>query len=543
MENIELESEIEQGYEDNRFENTVSQSFHCPICLNVLKEPVMCRRNQHYFCTSCITRHLGNSSTCPTCMEELTVETLTQASRIATDYLSELRICCDYSSRGCREVMLLNNLQRHVAICGFSPVKCSNDGCNMMVNKRDKVHHETEVCRRLKCHDCAELKKEVTEMKDHVAAQTHQIAAQTHQIAAQTDQMKKEVTEMKDQIAAQTDQIAAQTHQMEEKVMKGVARLMYEMKNLKEEVNGIKKTVQGPHLHSRGNIIIAGGEHATAYLNSVEMFSWVTKSWELLNAMKEQRSQACSVIYENQMIVTGGGTDDGTYSMEKIDVQDEAGKWKDFAAKLPVKSYAHKAVSYKDRLIVIGGYDCTDGKHISNAIYEVLLISHYCNKLLARLPKPLCRHGVVLLGEKIFIVGGETDEDFVDSVVMFDIIKKQCKLMAPLPFAISNMATVIWGNNVFVIGGMNQDKEVLNSVIMYDVTMETCKMLPPMKYCRWGCTAVITGDVLVVMGGRFDEEVECLDSVESFSLDRQVWEELPHMIKPRVYATAVAKTT
>ena len=89
---------------------------------------------------------------------------------------------------------------------------------------------------------------------------------------------------------------------------------------------------------------------------------------------------------------------------------------------------------------------------------------------------------------------------------------------------------------------MNQDAEVLNSVIMYDVTMETCKMLPPMKCCRCGCTAVITGDVIVVMGG-FDKGRNYLDSVESFSLDRQVWEELPHMIEQRVYATAVANTT
>ena len=77
---------------------------------------------------------------------------------------------------------------------------------------------------------------------------------------------------------------------------------------------------------------------------------------------------------------------------------------------------------------------------------------------------------------------------------------------------------------------------------MYDVTTETCKRLPPMKYYRYSCTAVITRDVIVVMGG-FDQENNCLDSVESFSLDHQVWEELPPMIKPRAYATAVAKTT
>ena len=499
---MELTSELEQGFEENRFENTVSPSFHCPICLNVLKEPVMCRRNQHYFCTSCIIRHLGNSPTCPTCMEELTAETLTQAPRIVTDYLSELNICCDYSSRGCREVMLLNNLQRHVDICGFSPVTCSNDGCNMLINKRDKVHHEAEVCdlRRVKCHDCAELKKEVTEMKD--------------QIAAQTDQME----------------------QMEENIMKGVTVVMDEIKNLKEEVKGIMKTSQGPHPHSRGDIIIAGGEDDIRDLDSVETFSWLTKSWAPLDAMKECRSKACSVMYEKQMIVTGGGTD----SMEKIDLDDEPRKWKDFPAKLPVKSYAHKTVSYKDRLIVIGGYDCNDGQTRSDAIYEVLLVSPYRKTLLARLPKPMSGHGVVLLGDRIFIVG--EIEKFVVSVVMFDISKKQCKLMAPFPFAITDLATVIWGNNVIAIGGTDQTGTVLNSVILYDLTTEACKMLPPMKYCRCGCTAVITGNVIVVMGG-FDEEANSLDSVECFRLDRQVWEDLPSMIESRAYATAVAKIT
>ena len=34
----------------------------------------------------------------------------------------------------------------------------------MEINKRDKTHHESEVCdfRRVKCHDCAELRKEMT---------------------------------------------------------------------------------------------------------------------------------------------------------------------------------------------------------------------------------------------------------------------------------------------------------------------------------------------------------------------------------------------
>lgn len=37
------------GYATNRFQITVDSNFLCPICAEVLKDPVQCR-NQHYFC-------------------------------------------------------------------------------------------------------------------------------------------------------------------------------------------------------------------------------------------------------------------------------------------------------------------------------------------------------------------------------------------------------------------------------------------------------------------------------------------------------------
>ena len=155
-----MASNFQLGYDDERFESIVDQHFHCLICYNVLKDPVMCRRNQHYFCRGCITEHLRrNSHTCPTCAEELTVETLTNVPRIVTDYLNEQKIRCDYEDRGCRELVQLQNLNRHVTECGFSPVVCGNQGCGQTISKRDRTYHESELCqfRKLKCHNCEEI--------------------------------------------------------------------------------------------------------------------------------------------------------------------------------------------------------------------------------------------------------------------------------------------------------------------------------------------------------------------------------------------------
>ncbi|CAB4022470.1 RING finger 151-like, partial [Paramuricea clavata] len=165
------------GYEDERFQQIVSQSFHCIICTNVIRDPVMCRQNEHIFCRACITRHLMNFQTCPTCMEPLTVETLSQAPRGIRNLLAELKIRCEFFDRGCGKFIELGDLERHVTECGFAPAVCSNKGCQLEVNKQDLVHHETAVCelRRVECHNCNDIRQEMDTVKVNLAAMNEKL--------------------------------------------------------------------------------------------------------------------------------------------------------------------------------------------------------------------------------------------------------------------------------------------------------------------------------------------------------------------------------
>ena len=160
-----------QGYDEDRFVTTVNRNFFCLICFNVLKDPVLCPRNQHCFCRGCITKHLENSRRCPTCADELTEETLTVPSRMVQDYLDELNIRCVYHDRGCQEIVQLQHLDQHEDSCGFTPAVCRNEGCGANLNKRDLIHHESELCeyRKLKCHSCAEMTKTLADMQKRMA--------------------------------------------------------------------------------------------------------------------------------------------------------------------------------------------------------------------------------------------------------------------------------------------------------------------------------------------------------------------------------------
>ena len=156
-----------QGYDEERFVTRISRNFLCLVCFNVLKDPVLCPRNQHCFCRGCITKHLENCRRCPTCADELTEETLTEPNRIVKDYLNELNICCVYHDRGCEEIVQLQHLDQHEDSCGFTPAVCRNQSCGAILNKRDLIHHESELCeyRKLKCHSCGEITKTLADME------------------------------------------------------------------------------------------------------------------------------------------------------------------------------------------------------------------------------------------------------------------------------------------------------------------------------------------------------------------------------------------
>ena len=225
-------SKHELGYEENRFEIIVNKKFHCSVCFLVLKDPVMCK-NEHYYCLCCIKKHLENSSFCPTCREPLTVDTLKPAPRIVNEYISELNIHCDFHPRGCPEMIQVGHLKRHVASCGFSPVQCSNDGCNVLLNARDKLHHEAEVCnfRKLKCDDCGQRKNELKEMKDEMNSEIKNEIKREIQIMLENEiknMVKKEVKDMKVEIMSEIK-----------------VTMKNEMKGIKEELKGeIKEVVK-----------------------------------------------------------------------------------------------------------------------------------------------------------------------------------------------------------------------------------------------------------------------------------------------------------
>ena len=571
------------GYDDERFESIVDQNFHCLICYNVLKDPVMCRRNQHYFCHGCITEHLRrNSHTCPTCADELTVETLAEVPRIVKTYLNERKIRCDYEDRGCRELVQLQNLNRHVAECGFSPVVCGNQGCNQTISKRDRTYHESELCqfRKLKCHNCGEISTMMAGMETKVAdldTKINTIMAHTNtEMKNINTELKKmdtrlannntKIKNMNTSIANMGTKMAQTGTKMEninanmaarfEAVNNEVRGMRMSLNEMKDGFDHLKEAVlekieskerkQEEITRDVSGAASGGGEKKHIFVtgggetNSVEIFNYPQRLWSLLKPMPKYREIASSFVYNNHVTLAGGycagNFVNNMIQMNIHPIPDLATNWTDFAAKLPARMNAQSSVVYKDSLFVTGGYNAEQGAH-SDCIHEVKLKPPYTVKLLSKMPKPRAFHSTVLCDDRILIIGGRKTwvyEDNLSSVLSYDIKNNECQQLPKLPYPVSEMATVKWGENVVIIGGTDSLGYGLNNVIIYNVKTGNSHRLPPMLHKRKRCMAVVIENTIVVMGGSGNAK-----SVESFSFDRNAWEELPDMNEGRWFGTAV----
>ena len=555
------------GYDDERFEQTVSQTLHCIICTNVIKDPVMCQRNEHLFCRACITIHLMYSSTCPSCMEPLTVETLRQASRTVINLLSELKIRCEFFDRGCGKFVQLEDLERHVADCGFAPAICSNEGCQLEVNKQDLLHHETAACelRRVKCHSCNDIRREMDTVKVNSAAMNEKLDRNGKMLdrnEKNVERIEKKLTRIESKsgnvkavvanVGTKVELVQQQLNKQEESNRRLEAKVVEMKKSLDEIMKQLERMTQqkshedkaeqmkrgipeGGEIEKEPKVVVVGGR----VLNYVEMFSLATKTWTQLQPMRKCRAAPSSVVYNNQLFVVGGWS---FKSMEKLSLNaiqvDQSVPWENVPAELPGQLFGHCSVVYNERLIIVGGYD-TDKRKYSDSITEISLVPPYTSKLLANMPQKRGFHGVAIFGDKILIVGGTESGPSNLSVFMYDLTKEECQELTPLPYPVRDMATVKWGDdNVMIMGGLDGGDKLLNKVLMYNIKTQKCHELPNMKYKRKGCVAAVIRDNVIVMGGR-DETGNDLKSVEGFRFDRYSWEELPPMHVARYWATAV----
>jgi hypothetical protein len=124
----------------------------CTLCFQILNEPRNCR-NGHLFCFECIkmTTSNDNQMTCPTCKTSMKEQDLGLCLYVK-EVNMELNAHCSCFFKTDRHQEQSDNCgwngmfkDRATRTCAYQMVKCSNEGCNVSVQRRLlKIHKGSE---------------------------------------------------------------------------------------------------------------------------------------------------------------------------------------------------------------------------------------------------------------------------------------------------------------------------------------------------------------------------------------------------------------
>ena len=189
-------------------------------------------------------------------------------------------------------------------------------GCVVEMNKRDRTHHETEICefRKVKCHNCCEIRKEVDEIKVNLNEVKMNLMGQTQKL----DEMKTNMTtftanlDKMDDIKQKVDELAAlpaNIEKMKEDITRKVeTTISNKMDGIKQKVDqlaalptniekmkeDIMRKVEGTENDTnkiKPSVVVACGYNGSNLnLRSAEPFDRSKKTWSPLQPFNERMS-------------------------------------------------------------------------------------------------------------------------------------------------------------------------------------------------------------------------------------------------------------
>ncbi|XP_054609388.1 kelch-like protein 33 [Dunckerocampus dactyliophorus] len=211
--------------------------------------------------------------------------------------------------------------------------------------------------------------------------------------------------------------------------------------------------------------------------------------------------------------------------MEAKEMQLYGAAFKEFASTLSVQDQC-RVRRPKASLIVVGGDQLNPdvGQRIpsremwfANSLRcGTGLVKDIEWRKLAEIPsKPMFRHGVATIGERLFVVGGchfYSKGDVMKSTYSYDAVHNVWKRCADMQEFRSNFSVVVHQGQLCAIGGDKEINTNVDSVEMYDTEADSWRFVCPLDQPLSGQAATILNGRIFISGG-FDRQYVCLTSL------------------------------
>ena len=337
-----------------------------------------------------------------------------------------------------------------------------------------------------------------------------------------------------------------------------------------------------------GNLLAVGGESATDALGDVESYDIATRKWSELPSMRTPRHGIAVAAIDRTLYALGGAPRPGHASASstaealELDAfsgssqgdsprhlapaaihahrppehgghgggRDDLGRgrarerlhasrrvegydpvingWKS-APDLPLRLHHEMVVTYKDEIVVIGGWSPKGSDPSGEISDRVFALRGDRWEELPSLNGPRAAGAATVVGDRIVVLGGQDDGRLLDTTEVFD--GKKWSIGAKIPTQREHLAAASDGRFAYAVGGRNLSSDKNSAALeRYDPGTDSWQRLPDMPKPRGGLGAAVADGNLLAVGG--ESATDALGDVESYNIATRKWSELPSHAHP-----------
>jgi N-acetylneuraminic acid mutarotase len=254
-------------------------------------------------------------------------------------------------------------------------------------------------------------------------------------------------------------------------------------------------------------------------------------TWSKQPPMRFSRSAHAVVSTGNAIYALGGSGPRGTV----IDVERFDGRRWTVETRLPVGLNAPAAVVLGEKLYVLGGFDGTS--NVPTDRVDVYDLAGRSWSRAAPLPAPRGGHAAVVLDGKIHVLGGGNEVTTLADHSVYDPATNRWSRLAPLRRSKGSPAAVVFGGRIYAIGGRSGNLDY-GDVDVYDAAGDRWTRGPSIPPRGTHGAAVYRGS-LYVLGGESQATGRTLKTVLRLRPGATKWQRAKSMPIARNYARAV----
>jgi hypothetical protein len=263
-------------------------------------------------------------------------------------------------------------------------------------------------------------------------------------------------------------------------------------------------------------------------------------AWRPLPPMPTARQNMASVVLDGTIWVVGGLAPGSRGSRRVEGFDPVVNGWK-AGPDLPVRLHHEMAVTYKDELVVMGGWIPSGSDPSADISDQVFALRDGRWVKLPPLNRPRVAGAAAVVGDRIVVVGGQADGRLVKTTEVFD--GKRWSDGASIPTPREHLGAASDGQFVYAVGGraLSPDKNTA-ALDRYDPEDDRWQRLPDMPTARGGLAAAIADGNLFALGGETPTRV--MAAVESYNIAGRGWSRAASMRTPRHGSTmdAIGRT-